>query len=71
MDPVENISAHTCKLLNSLSSQTTICKSKSREHFSVLEINKMMLKFAWREFPGSPVVRTWYFQCHGLRSVPD
>ena len=27
------------------------------------------IKKAW-EFPGCPVVRTWWFHCHGLGSIP-
>ena len=26
-------------------------------------------KLAW-EFPGGPVIRTWYFHCRGLGSIP-
>ena len=31
----------------------------------------MLLKLVIREFPCGPVVRTRYFRCHGLGSIPD
>ena len=34
------------------------------------QVEKKLLLKRFRDFPGSPVVRTWRFQCHGLGLIP-
>lgn len=57
MDPV-GTSLHTPVNLQISVISHPSTKASPEEHFSVLAINTMKLKFAWRKFPGSPVVRT-------------
>ena len=58
-----------CQFFPSWSTDSRQCQLKSQQLF-FLNINKLILKFIWRDFPGSPVVNTSPSSAGGSGSIP-